>query len=86
LGGRCAIHPNGFWRGRGFPVHEAIDQRAIGVITVEIAGAANVSNGTLETISTLLVSSSGCANFRTASITSGIGNSRRSAKILATSR
>ena len=62
------------------------DVRAIGVIMVDVAGGAVVPNGTLVTTSVLLVSNPGCANFRVAWITSMVGNSRRSAKIRATSR
>src|SRR5215831_2324860 len=62
------------------------DVRAIGVIIVDVAGGAVVPNGTLVTTSVLLVSNPGCANLRVAWITSIIGNSRRSAKIRATSR
>ena len=62
------------------------DVRAIGVIMVDVAGGAVVPNGTLGTTSVLLVSNPGCANLRVAWITSIMGNSRRSAKIRATSR
>src|SRR5215467_6829590 len=62
------------------------DVRAIGVIMVDVAGGAVVPNGTLVTTSVLLVSNPSCANLRVAWITSTVGNSRRSAKIRATSR
>lgn len=60
--------------------------RGNGVIIVDVPGASVVAKGTWETISVLVVSRSGCANFLVASTTPATGKSRRSTKILATSR
>lgn len=60
--------------------------RGNGLITVDVPGVTVVAKGTAGTVSVLVVSNSGWANFRVARITSATAKLRRSTYIRATSR
>ena len=63
-----------------------VNMRGNGLMTVDVPGATVVAKGTAGTVSVLVVSNSGWANFRVARITSATGKLRRSTYIRATSR